>query len=76
MRCQVSDNLGSQLTIDLLEQLEGASSEIYDTPIMKIVDYLWSRNYYKALIFNLIYIVYPLVLSTITITAAEELTEN
>lgn len=76
MRCQVSDVLGSQITIDLLEQIEGAPSEIYDTPMMKFVDYLWERNYRKALAFNLIYIVYPLILSLITITAQERLNEN
>ena len=76
MRCQVSDILGAEITIELLEQIEGAPSELYDQPIMKIVDYLWVRHYNKALIFNLIYIFYPLILSTITITASSELSEN
>ena len=44
--------------------------------MMKFVDYLWERNYRKALAFNLIYIVYPLILSLITITAQERLNEN
>lgn len=76
MRCQISDILGAQMTIDLLEQIEGAPSELYDQPIMKFIDYLWERHYNKALFFNLIYIFYPLILSTITMTANKELYEN
>ena len=76
MRCQVNDVLGAQITIDLLEQIEGAPSELYDQPIMKFVDYLWVRHYTKALIFNMIYVCYPLLLSSITITADKELSEN
>lgn len=64
------------MTIDLLEIIEGAPSELYDQPIMKFIDYLWERHYNKALAFNLIYIFYPLILSTITITADKELSEN
>lgn len=76
MRCRCTDILGSQITIDILEQIEGAPSEIFDTPMTKFVDYLWYRHYHKALYFNLIYIFYPLILSIITITANEKLMEN
>ena len=41
MRCRCTDVLGSEITIDNLEQIEGAPSEIFDTPMTKFVDYLW-----------------------------------
>ena len=44
--------------------------------MMKFVDYLWYRHYRKALYFNLIYIIYPLILSLITVMSSEELSEN
>lgn len=68
--------MGSQITIDILEQIEGAPSEIFDTPMTKFVDFMWYRHFHKAFYFNLIYIVYPLVLSIITITANKKLMEN
>ena len=76
MRCQCSDVLGSQVVIDILEQIEGAPNELFDTPMIKFVDYLWYRHYRKALYFNMIYIFYPLILSIITITANDQLSEN
>ena len=59
-----------------MEEIEGAEAEICDTNIMKIVDYLWERNYHKARKFNMIYILYPLILSIITLSAQEDLSEN
>lgn len=76
MRCQVSDILGSEITMKILDLIEQAHPDIYDTHIMKYIDYLWERNKHKAIAFNCIYIVYPLILALLTITATEELTEN
>lgn len=41
LRCQVSDVLGSQNCIDLLESIENTDSEVYDTLLMKIIDFHW-----------------------------------
>ena len=43
---------------------------------MKYVDYLWERNKHKAIAFNCIYIIYPLILAMLTITVEDELIEN
>lgn len=76
MRCQVSDILGSENCIEMLEAIEDTESEVYDSQLMKFIDYLWARHYNKALAFNLIYIIYPLILTIITITVEKDLTEN
>ena len=76
LRVQISEILGSQENIDLLEKIEGAPSEIYDTACMKIIDFLWEKNYWRVVLFNSIYIIYPIILALITVTTTADLFEN
>lgn len=62
--------------MDILECFESAPPDFYETPVIKYLDYLWERHGRKAIAFNCIYIAYPLILSLLTITSQQNLTEN
>lgn len=76
MRCRVSDVLGAEMTMEILECMESAPAEFYETPVVRYLDFLWERHGRKAVAFNCIYIAYPLILSLLTITSQNDLYEN
>ena len=69
MRCRVSEILGAEMTMEIMECIESAPPDFYETPVVKYLDYLWERHGHKAIAFNCIYIAYPIILSILTITS-------
>lgn len=65
MRIPINEVLGSKDNIDLLDQIKDMASDFYDSQIVKIIDYMWEAHGWKVILFNSIYILYPIVLSLI-----------
>lgn len=73
MRVPICEALGSLDNIDLLSAIREAPADFYDSQIVKIIDYMWQSHGWKVIMFNIIYLMYPIMLSLIVVLPKEDI---
>lgn len=76
MRSQIDGTLGSQFTVDLLSAIEAAPNDIFETPLMKVIDFYWQQWQRYAIALNSMYVCFPIIITILITTSAENMFEN
>ena len=66
--------------LDILQTLykpsEAVKKELYDTQIIRLIDYIWDKYFYWLLVYNAIYASYPVVIITLLAFTDKSLHDN
>ena len=76
MRFQVNKRLGLEQNVNLLYTIIDAPNEVFETPIIHFIEYLWLSNRKLIILLNSVYIVYPLSLCAILAFTQDSLHDN
>lgn len=75
MRTPISDTLGSADNIELMQAIIDAPINFFDSNLVNIVDYMWDKHWWQVIAFNMIYILYPILLSIILVLPSSNIFE-
>jgi len=76
LRSEIDGTIGSQFTVDLLSAIESAPNDLFETPLMQVIDYYWSEWQNVAIALNSIYVCYPIIITVLIEMSVQDLFSN
>lgn len=62
MRFKISEELGSAENKLILKAFEDAPNDVYATEVTKYIDFFWEKYKMQIIMFNLTYVIYPILI--------------
>jgi len=72
----LNEKLGSQMIIDIIKVIKYGNIQIFDTDCTLIIDYFWDKHYLTIWVMNIIYLIYPIVLTVMVTNIYGELNQH
>ena len=60
----------------MLNLIKEADEPFYDSDVVNVIDFMWNKHKYKVISFNIIYIIYPILLSILIALPDENVFEH